>query len=321
MTSEREQKTKSGFVALVGRPNVGKSSFLNKLLGQKIAIVSPKVQTTRTKILGVHTYPNASGQAVFLDLPGMHKPVDKLGDTCLKISLDGAKEADLIIFMSEARLAPGKGDTWISQWLSENCSDIPHLIVLNKKDLAKSKTKVGSNSEKYLGLFEELEVKPRLLQISCLENSEDKDDGLEELTQAIFDLLPEGPLYFPEDVPTNRSLRFLSAELIREQVLLLTDEEVPHSCAVEIVQFKEETTKKTNEPIARIQANILVETESQKGIVVGKKGSKIKEIGMRARQEIEKLVESKVFLELKVKKSRNWRNNQSKLKDMNLVDD
>ncbi len=293
--------TRSGFVALVGRPNVGKSSLLNNLIGQKIAIVSPKVQTTRTKILGVFNYPKQTGQVVFIDLPGIHKPVDKLGESCLKISQDGAKEADLIIFMSEANHSPGKGDQWITAWLAENCSEIPHLILLNKVDLARDERRLKKDEEKYLELFNFLPSKPELLKVSA-KNS----DGLKELQEQIWKHLQPGPIYFPEDAPTNRSVRFMCSELIREQVLLSTEEEVPHSAAVNIEDFEEGD-------LVRIRAHILVETKSQKGIIIGKGGSMIKEIGTNARHEIEKLVGKQVFLDLKVKVAAGWRQNQREI--------
>lgn len=306
------ENTKSGFVALVGRPNVGKSTFLNKLIGQKIAIVSPKVQTTRTKILGVYTYPNKEAQVVFVDLPGIHKPVDELGNTCLKISLDGANEADLIIFMSEANHSPGQGDKWIVDWIRTNCPKIPVLIVLNKSDLAKRQDRLKRDLLDYEALFEHLEEKPKILCISAVNNS-----GIEELLQHIYSGLSEGPFYFPDDVPTNLSMRFLASELIREQVLLQTDEEVPHSCAVTIEEYEEVPEPKA---IVKIRALILVETESQKGILIGKNGSKIKEIGTKARLEIEELVGSKVFLDLKIKVSPKWRRNTKVLHRLGLTD-
>ncbi|MDJ0625662.1 MAG: GTPase Era [Candidatus Caenarcaniphilales bacterium] len=311
MKNNEEKKTKSGFIALLGRPNVGKSSLMNALLEQKIAIVSPRVQTTRTKILGVYNYPNNEAQAIFLDLPGMHKPIDKLSESCRKITLDGAKEADLIIFMSEANCPPGKGDTWISKWLMENCSGTSLLIVLNKKDLVRTHSLETKYTNQYLDLFKGFTQEPKVITTSCFD-----EKSLKELLDRILLILPEGPFYFPDDIPTNRSLRFLACELIREQVLLLTNEEVPHSCAVEIVEFQENEEKQ----LTTIRANILVETESQKSILVGKKGSKIKEIGSNSRKEIEELLNSKVFLELKVKQSKTWRNNPRKLKELNPID-
>ncbi|MDX1919689.1 MAG: GTPase Era [Candidatus Caenarcaniphilales bacterium] len=313
MENSEEKVTKSGFVALVGRPNVGKSTFLNKLIGQKIAIVSPKVQTTRTKILGVYTYPQKDAQVVFVDLPGIHKPVDELGKTCLKISLDGANEADLIIFMSEANHSPGQGDAWIVDWIKKHCPQIPLLVVLNKADLAKRQDRLKRDIVDYEALFEHFEKKPTIMSISTLDGT-----GLEELLQKIHLELSEGPFYFPDDAPTNRSLRFLASELIREQVLLQTDEEVPHSCAVTIESYEEVAEPRE---MVKIKAFILVETESQKGILVGKKGSKIKEIGTKARLEIEELVGSKVFLDLKIKVSPKWRRNNKVLNSLGLMEE
>jgi GTP-binding protein Era len=309
---------RSGFVALVGRPNVGKSSLLNKLIGQKIAIVSPKVQTTRNKILGVYNfYENDSnrsegivGQLVFIDLPGIHKPQDKLGEACLKISQDGAREADLIVFMSEANHSPGKGDQWIIDWLRQNCYDSKYIILLNKVDLAKRKDRLKADRQAYLEMFADLPEKPQLIEISTVTG-----EGLEELKQSIWDFLPEGPLYFPEDAPTNLSMRFLTAELIREQVLHLTQEEVPHSVAIRIDDYVEKANAKN---LTKIFAKILVETESQKGIIIGKNGSLIKEIGSKARIEIETLIKTPVFLELKVKVAPQWRQNERELGRMEL---
>lgn len=300
---------RSGFIALIGRPNVGKSSLINKLIKQKIAIVSPRVQTTRTKILGVYNYPNHKAQLVFIDLPGIHKPVDKLGETCLKISQDGAKEADFIIFMSEANHSPGVGDEWIANWIKENCPNKNLIILLNKLDLAKDLKRLERDKEKYLNLFSSLNS-CQLMLISA-----NSGLGLEKMLNAILEKLPEGPIYFPEEIPTNRSIRFLCSELIREQILLLTEEEVPHAVAVVIENFEEK------ENITNIKANILVETESQKGIIIGKKGQKIKEIGSNARPQIEELTEKKVFLELKVKVSRNWRQNQKEINKLDLIYD
>ncbi len=303
-----QENYKSGFIALVGRPNVGKSSLLNEILEQKIAIVSSKVQTTRNKILGVYNYPSSIGQfgqIIFLDLPGLHKPVDKLGESCLKISFDGAKEADIIIFISESNSAPGTGDNWIIDWLKTNCPEKPCLIVLNKKDLARNTGRLKENIEFYKLAFKGLNsLKPDPILISVA-----KKDGLDHLLEIIYEHLPLGPQYFPDDIPTNRSVRFLTTELIREQVLINTAEEVPHSTAVEMIEFDE----KSREDLITIRAFILVETESQKGILIGKKGQKIQRIGSEARIEIEKLLSKKVFLDLKVKVSKKWRQNTQEL--------
>lgn len=343
--TDQLKNNRSGFVALVGRPNVGKSSLLNKLIGQKIAIVSPKVQTTRTKILGVYNFPDKNGQIVFIDLPGLHKPVDKLGEGCLKISFDGAKEADLVIFMSEAGVPPGKGDKWIVEWLAQNCSKIPHLIVLNKLDLVRYNDKLERDIKAYKKLFSDFAMEPNLLTTSV-----STDEGMKELTNAILEHLPQGPNYFPDEMLTNRSVRFLTAELIREQVLLLTQDEVPHSTAVAIETFEETTISKNKgekakaplndskqaeakkdkkdktvqlvngkeiqsdqKPFTKIKAFILTETESQKGIIIGKKGNLIREIGTKARAQIEEMLGHQVFLELKVKVVRKWRENQKEL--------
>lgn len=303
-----QENYKSGFIALVGRPNVGKSSLLNEILEQKIAIVSSKVQTTRNKILGVYNYSASQqqfGQIVFLDLPGLHKPVDKLGENCLKISFDGAKEADIIIFISESNSSPGAGDNWIIDWLKTNCPEKPCLLVLNKKDLARNTGRLKENIELYKSTFNglnNLNANPILISVA-------KKNGLDELLDIIYEHLPFGPQYFPDDIPTNRSLRSLATELIREQVLIHTAEEVPHCTAVEMIEFDE----KSRTDLITIRAFILVETESQKGILIGKKGQKIQKIGSEARIEIEKLLSQKVFLDLKVKVSKKWRQNDKEL--------
>jgi GTPase len=306
--------TKSGFVALVGRPNVGKSSFLNKLLRQKIAIVSPRVQTTRTKIMGVYT--NKQTQVVFVDLPGIHKPVDELGKTCLQISLDGAAEADLIIFMSEANRLPGEGDRWISSWIKQHKAHVRTFLVLNKSDLAKDKKRLKKDILAYEELFEGMKI-----PVQTFELSTQTGEGLDELCKVIESVMPFGPFYFPEDSLTNRSYRFMASELIREQILFQTEDEIPHSCAVRILEYLEpKDLPKQKKELLKIKALVLVETESQKSILIGKNASRIKEIGSKARLQIEELVGSKVFLDLKVKVSPKWRKDLRTLNTLELVD-
>jgi GTP-binding protein Era len=309
MNKENNSKppSKCGLAALIGRPNVGKSTFLNKLLGQKISIVSPKVQTTRNRILGAYNFEKENSQIVFVDLPGIDRPLDNLGENCKEIALDSAKETDVILFIVEAHRKPSPGDIWIASWLRENCPKIPLIVLLNKIDNVKSPLQIDENIKLYRELFEEgREIKT--IGISAL-----KGEGFERLLAEISLHLPEAHFLFDEDTVSNVSLRFIAAELIREQILLNTSEEVPHSTAVSIQKFVEEPS------ITRIEATIHVETESQKGILIGKKGASIKKIGTEARIGIEELLEGKVFLDLKVKVSKAWRKDKRFLEHLGYV--
>lgn len=288
---------KSGFVAIVGRPNVGKSTLLNQIIGQKIAIMSDKAQTTRNKVQGVYTEDDA--QVVFIDTPGIHKPKHKLGDFMVKVALNTFREVDLIYFVIDAESGFGRGDEFIIEKLKN--VETPVFLLINKIDLV-SKERLVELIEQYKDLLDFAEIIP----ISALEGEE-----VPNLLAETKNYLDEGPMYYPKDQITDHPERFIISELIREQVLQLTLEEVPHSVAVVIegIEKNPKTEKLT------IMATIIVERSTQKGIIIGKQGQMLKQIGMRARKEIELLMGSKVFLELWVKVQKNWRDKEHYLQD------
>jgi GTPase len=293
---------KSGFVSIIGRPNVGKSTFLNRVIGQKIAIMSDKPQTTRNKIQGVYTENDA--QVVFIDTPGIHKPKHKLGDFMMKVAQNTLKEVDLILFMVNVEEGFGRGDEFIIEKLKE--TKTPVFLILNKID------KVHPESllkiiDKYRTLHPFAEIVP----ISALEGN-----NVDNLLGVIKKYLPEGPQYYPADQVTDHPERFIIEELVREKVLHLTREEVPHSIAVAI-----DSIQRREGNAVYVAATIIVERDSQKGIVIGKQGKVLKEVGKRARKDIEMLLGSKVFLELWVKVQKDWRNKMSNLRDLGFRED
>ncbi|WP_439442624.1 GTPase Era [Listeria aquatica] len=294
---------KSGFVAIVGRPNVGKSTLLNRIIGQKIAIMSDKAQTTRNKIQGVYTTEDA--QVVFIDTPGIHKPKHKLGDFMVKVALNTFREVDLIYFVIDADAGLGRGDEFIIQKLEQ--VDTPVFLLINKIDLV-SPDELIQLIETYREKLDFAEIIP----ISALEGN-----NVPNLLEETIEHLEEGPMYYPEDQITDHPERFIISELIREQVLSLTREEVPHSVAVVIegIEKNPKTEKLT------IMATIIVERSTQKGIIIGKQGQMLKQIGMRARKEIELLLGSKVFLEVWVKVQKNWRDKEHYLQDYGFDQD
>ncbi|MBD8069187.1 GTPase Era [Bacillus sp. PS06] len=298
-----KQEYKSGFVSIIGRPNVGKSTFLNKVIGQKIAIMSDKPQTTRNKVQGVYTENHA--QIVFIDTPGIHKPKHKLGDFMMKVAQNTLKEVDLILFMINAEEGYGKGDEFIIERLQNTST--PVFLVINKID------KVHPDQllpliEKYNSLYPFKEIVP----ISALEGN-----NLPTLVEQIKEYLPAGPQYYPADQVTDHPERFIVTELIREKALHLTREEIPHSIAVVMDSME----KRGDGDTVYVGATIIVERDSQKGIIIGKQGSMLKEIGKRARGDIEALLGSKVYLELWVKVQKDWRNKMSQLRDYGFRED
>ncbi len=296
---------RSGFVAILGRPNVGKSTLLNQLVGQKIAITSPVAQTTRHRIKGVVTTPK--GQAVFLDTPGFSKPLDKLGNFLTDESLAALGEADLFVLVVEADQPPGKGDQWVAEKIRETGKFV--LLVLNKADLMKNRaTRLEEHRKLYGDLFNDYE-NFRMMTVSAKTGR-----NLKDLVDMIVRKLPAGPRYYPEDAVTDQRMREITAEIIREKVLLNTREEIPHSVAVGIERFDE-----TDPSITRIEATLYVDQKSQKGIIIGKDALMIKTIGMQARHDIEKMVENKVFLALNVKVRENWRKDPDFLKSLGLA--
>ena len=288
---------KSGFVAIIGRPNVGKSTILNQILGQKIVITTDKAQTTRKRIKGIYT--TEKGQIVFIDTPGVHKPLNKLGEFLLDEAKIAVPDADLILFLVDGSEPAGKGDKWIAQNILQ--TDIPVLIVMNKVDKIKNMQKVEQNLLSYKVLFEK--------NYPMVKVSAKTGRNIDTLIKNIYKYLPEGDLLYPEDVVTEETMRDVAEEIIREKILLNTSDEIPHSVAVKIESYSE------SDDIDRIYATIYCETKSQKGILIGKNGSMLKTIGSEARIELENIVEKKVFLGLEVKVEKDWRKKQSSLKE------
>ena len=288
---------KSGFVTIIGRPNVGKSTLLNQILRQKIVITTDKAQTTRKRIKGIYT--TDKGQIVFVDTPGVHKPLNKLGEFLLDEAKISIPDADLILFLVDGSEPAGKGDRWIAENLLE--TEIPVIIVMNKVDKLKKPEKVEENLLSYKTLFQK--------NLPVVRVSAKTGRNIDTLINNIFKKLPEGELLYPEDVVTEETMRSVAEEVIREKILLNTSDEIPHSVAVKIEKYQE-----TNE-INRIYANIFCETKSQKGILIGKGGSMLKKIGTEARLELEKIVEKKVFLGLEVKVEKDWRKKENSLKN------
>ncbi len=292
----------SGFIAIIGRPNVGKSTFMNRVVGQKIAITSDKSQTTRNKIQGVYTKDHS--QMVFIDTPGIHKPKHKLGSFMVQTSENTLNEVDAILFIVNAQEGFGRGDQYIIDLLT-NVSR-PVYLLINKVDLI-AQDAIFPLIEQYQSLYDFTEIVP----ISALEGN-----NVEHLLSLLENELEEGPQYYPDDFVTDHPERFIMGELIREKVLRLTKEEIPHSVAIDIEQIE----RRDNGSVF-IQASIITERSSQKGILIGKKGSMLKQIGKEARKDIEKILGSHVFLELWVKVKPDWRNNQRQLHELGFQRD
>jgi len=296
MAEEEKGGFKSGFVSIIGRPNVGKSTLLNLLVGEKIAIISEKPQTTRNRILGIKNH--ARGQVIFLDTPGIHRGRSRLNQSMIKAALATYHEVDVICFMIEADCPDKEENTFILETLEK--VEKPVLLVINKIDLI-PKDDLLPIIERYCHLRSFQQIVP----ISALQG-----DGVEILLAELLKILPEGPKLFPEDMITDLPERFLVAELIREKVFQLTRQEIPYATAVVVEEFKEREEKN----LVAIKATVQVERESQKGILIGEKGRMLKEIGRLARQEIEGLLGAKVFLELWVKVEKNWRDDPQALR-------
>lgn len=287
---------KSGFVAIVGRPNVGKSTLLNRVVGQKIAIMSDKAQTTRNKIQGVYTTDDA--QLIFIDTPGIHKPKHRLGDFMVETAYSALREVDVTLFMISADQKRGKGDDFIIERLRQ--SQTPVFLVINKFDKV--------HPDALLAIIEDYSSQMDFAEIVPISATE--GNNFETLMKLLIDEMPEGPQYFPEDQITDHPEYFIVSELVREKVLLLTRDEVPHSVAVVVDSMKRDHNDKVH-----IQATIIVERDSQKGIIIGKGGKMLKQIGTKARLDIEHLLDDKVFLELWVKVQKDWRDKQTFLTD------
>ena len=281
---------RSGLIAVVGRPNVGKSTLINAVLGQKIAIVTAKPQTTRQRQLGIHT--TDAAQILFIDTPGIHKPHTRLGDYMIGTAHDALKDADVILWIMDASQPPTAEDSHISELIGQIVPNTPVVLVLNKMDLLRDDRNLAEHQLLYDSH-------------SVLRTSAANVVGIDELLNCLVPLLPLGPRYFPADQASDANLRFVAAELIREQIIELTSEEIPYTVAVEINSFREKPD------LTIIEATIYVERESQKGIIIGKRGSMIKRIGSLARAELETQLESKVHLETRVKLLKNWRSNEA----------
>ena len=300
----QETNFKSGFISIIGRPNVGKSTFLNRVIGQKIAIMSDKPQTTRNKVQGVLTTDDS--QLIFIDTPGIHKPKHKLGEFMLKTSKNTLREVDVIMFMVNAEQKLGPGDQFIMDLLEGN--DTPVFLIINKIDRVHP-DELLTIIDRYKEKYDFAEIVP----ISALEGH-----NVDNLLTTLKKYMPKGPQYYPADQVTDHPERFIISELIREKVLHLTREEIPHSVAVVIDKIKRD---EDNPEKIRVQATIMVERDSQKGIVIGKQGAMLKQVGTRARKDIEMLLGSKVYLELWVKVQKDWRNKSTHLRDFGFNED
>ena len=290
---------KSGFVTILGRPNVGKSTLINKLIGEKITITSPVAQTTRNKIKGILT--TKTGQIIFVDTPGVHKPHHLLGEILVKNAKSAINGVDIVILVLDSSVEPGRGDEYIKDFLIENKTEF--FVVLNKWDLVNKEFK-NLRLDQYKKVF----GSSKSFQIV----SASEGDGCTELIEMIINFLPKGPMLYAEDTICDQPLDNLLSDLVREQVLINTREEVPHSVAVKIEKIKE-IKKDNGKNFTAILATIIVERSSQKGILIGKKGSMLKTIGQTARSNMKKLINGPVHLELFVKVIPNWRKKESKL--------
>ncbi|MCI9046837.1 MAG: GTPase Era [Hungatella sp.] len=292
---------KSGFAALIGRPNVGKSTLMNHLIGQKIAITSEKPQTTRNRIQTVYT--DQRGQIVFLDTPGIHKAKNKLGEYMVNVAESALKEVDVILWLVEPSTFIGAGERHIAEILGK--VKTPVILVINKIDTLKDQDEVLTYMDAYRKVCDFAEIVP----VSAL-----RSRNTEKMTELIFKYLPYGPQYYDEDTVTDQPMRQIAAELIREKALRLLEEEIPHGIAVTI-----EAMKERKNGMFDIEANIVCERESHKGIIIGKGGSMLKKIGTAARIEIENLMGAKVNLQLWVKVRKEWRDSELYMKNYGYV--
>ncbi len=298
---ELPEDHRSGFVAVIGKPNVGKSTLMNAYLGQKVAIVSPKPQTTRHRIRGILTLPNA--QIIFVDTPGIHKPLHKLGEYMVKTAIAAILDADVVLFLVDVSQMPDEEDELIARTLKERYKG-PVILVLNKMDLLKPE-QVKPHTEAYLALGDFQDW----MMISAVTG-----DNLDKLRDLIVAYLPPGPRFYPEDQITDADERFIAAEIIREKALHFLHQEVPHSIAVVIEEFKDR-----GPDLSYISATIYVEKDSQKGIVIGKDGKMLKKIGQAARRELELNFGRRIYLDLWVKVRKKWRRDEAELRWLGYV--
>lgn len=291
-----QESFRSGYVSIIGRPNVGKSTLLNAFLGQKVSIVAARPQTTRNRILGIKNLPGA--QIIFIDTPGMHRPKNLLGEAMVNSAREALQEIDIILFVAEPGHDAGK-DGIIVQSLQN--IDKPVFLLINKIDSVK-KPEILRIIDQYKGLLPFREIIP----VSAL-----KKDGTDRVVEKILEYLPAGPQYYPDDLVTDQIERFMAAEIIREKIMGKTTEEIPYSVAVEVQDWTER-----EDGVVSISANIYVEREGQKGIIIGEKGRMLKEVGTLARIEIERLLDAKVFLQLWVKVKKGWRDDKKALHEL-----
>ena len=299
---------KSGFVTLLGRPNVGKSTLINKLVGEKIAITSSKAQTTRNKLKGILT--TSSSQIIFIDTPGIHKPHHLLGQKLVNNAKSAIAGVDLTLLIFDSNEEPGRGDSYIHDFLIKSQSKF--IVVLNKWDLIKENQKIIRKNQ-YNQLFEN-----KLIHFQPL--SAFTGEGCKELIKVIESFLPNGPMLYPKNTISDQPFNILLSELVREQVLQRTKEEIPHSVAVNIEKLEKLRRKEKND-LTAILATIVVERKSQKGILIGKGGVMLKEIGASARKNMMKLIDGPIYLELFVKVVPNWRKKESKLIEFGYKED
>ena len=288
---------KSGFVAVIGRPNVGKSTLINQFVGQKVAIVSPKPQTTRSRIMGILTREEA--QVIFVDTPGLHRPRHKLGQAMVATATRAIPGADVVLFMVDVSVPPTDEDRMIAGLIREQ-TGAPVILVLNKMDLLPPE-KIKPHTEAYW------ELAP--YHHEWMMTVATQKVNLDKLLDLIVAALPEGPRYYPGDQVTDQTERQIAAELIREQVLRCTRQEVPHAVAVVVEEFKERESG-----AIYVAANVFVERESQKGIIIGRQGQMLRQVGSAARQEIERMTSGRVFLDLWVKVRKGWRRDERELR-------
>ena len=293
---------KCGFVTIIGRPNVGKSTLLNQILGQKIVIATDKAQTTRKRIKGILTDDNS--QIIFVDTPGIHRPLNKLGEFLVEEAKIAVPDADLILFLVDGSEKAGKGDKWIAENILSK-TKIPIIVVMNKLDKIKNMQKAEENLFSYKTMFEE--------NIPIIKISAKTGRNKDTLISNILKYLPQGEKLYPDDIITEENMRSVAEEIIREKILINTQDEIPHSVAIKVDNYFEEET------IDKIYATIFCEHKSQKGILIGKNGSLLKTIGTQARIELEEITEKKVFLSLEVKVEKDWRKKDKVLKNLGYV--
>ena len=293
-----ENNFKSGYVSVIGRPNVGKSTLLNAIIGEKISAISSKPQTTRQNITFIHTDEDA--QIIFLDTPGIQKPKNKLGEFMLTESKEGIEDSDVITYIVDTSKKIGRAERSIIDILKEYKGKLPIILLINKVDTIRKDELL-----EIISMYAEEEIFDDIISISAMKN-----DGIDIYLETLKKFLKPGPMYYPEDMITDKNERFIVAEIIREKGLMHLNEEVPHGLAISIEKFK----KRADKNMYDIDANIYVERDTHKGILIGKNGSMLKRIGTEAREEAERLLDAKVNLQIWVKVEKNWRDRDNLVK-------